>query len=211
VTIDTPDASAVAAAYDRWAESYDTDPNQTRALAAAVLRQGALELVGHDVIEIGCGTGHNTQWLAGHASSVLALDISEGMLRQAKARVPSPRVRFVRHDVRSRWPLADASADLVVAMLVLEHVEHQEEVHFMAVRPERHRRGIGRTLLHHLELEARAQGGRWLHVKTLAPSHPDPYYARTRAFYQAMGFTPLFESTALWGPENPTVVLVKPL
>jgi hypothetical protein len=50
-----------------------------------------------------------------------------------------------------------------------------------------------------------------LNVKTLAPSHPDPYHARTRAFYQAMGFGPLFETAALWGPENPSAVLVKAL
>jgi GNAT superfamily N-acetyltransferase len=162
VTIDTPDASAVAAAYDRWAESYDTDPNQTRALAAAVLRQGALASYLRNLSQL-------PSWVA----------------------LLGPRV--------------------VGAITLEQHFPSSFEVHFMAVRPERHRHGIGRTLLHHLELEARAQGGRWLHVKTLAPSHPDPYYARTRAFYQAMGFTPLFEITALWGPENPTVVLVKPL
>ena len=79
------------------------------------------------------------------------------------------------------------------------------------MRPESHRQGIGRTLLAQLETEAASRGGRWIHVKTLAPSHPDPFYARTRKFYEAMGFAPLFESTALWGPENPAVVLVKRL
>lgn len=81
----------------------------------------------------------------------------------------------------------------------------------MAVRPDWHRQGIGRALLAQLEREATARGGRWLHVKTLAPSHPDPFYARTRKFYRAMGFDLLFESEALWGPENPAAVLVKPL
>ncbi|MEY4549315.1 MAG: hypothetical protein RL685_5510, partial [Pseudomonadota bacterium] len=31
------------------------------------------------------------------------------------------------------------------------------------------------------------------------------------AFYLARGFTPLFESDRLWGPENPALVLVKAL
>jgi ribosomal protein S18 acetylase RimI-like enzyme len=79
----------------------------------------------------------------------------------------------------------------------------------MAVAPNDHREGIGRALLGHIESDARAQGGGWLHVKTLGPSHPDPYYARTRAFYEAMGFEPLFESTTIWGPDNPALVLVK--
>ena len=100
----------------------------------------------------------------------------------------------------------------VVGAITLErHFTTSFEVHFMAVRPELHRRGIGRALLRHVEGEARARGGRWLHVKTLAPSDPDPNYARTRAFYEGMGFFPLFESAALWGPENPAVVLVRAL
>jgi len=36
--------------------------------------------------------------------------------------VNNPRVRFVQHDVRRKWPLPDASADTVVAILILEHV-----------------------------------------------------------------------------------------
>jgi predicted acetyltransferase len=85
------------------------------------------------------------------------------------------------------------------------------EIQFMAVQPEQHRRGIGRALVARLEAEARQRGGRWLHVKTLAPSHPDPFYARTRAFYQALGFEPLFESATLWNADNPAWILVKRL
>ncbi|HYO99059.1 MAG TPA: class I SAM-dependent methyltransferase [Pyrinomonadaceae bacterium] len=124
----------VAAAYDHWAETYDVDANKTRELAAAVLRRSNLKLSGRDVIEIGCGTGSNTEWLAEQARSVHALDFSEGMLRHAKARVRSARVRFVPHDIRSAWPVADASADVVVAMLVLEHVEHLEPIFAEASR-----------------------------------------------------------------------------
>jgi ubiquinone/menaquinone biosynthesis C-methylase UbiE len=118
----------VAGAYDLWADTYDVDPNRTRELAAAVLRQRDLKLAGRSVIEVGCGTGRNTFWLAERAASVLALDISEGMLRQAKAYVKSPRVRFLQHDIRFAWPVADASADVVIAMLVLEHVEHLDPI-----------------------------------------------------------------------------------
>ena len=131
---DPPDKAQVAAAYDRWAETYDTDLNRTREMAASVLSQCDLELAGRDVIEIGCGTGRNTEWIAERAESVLAMDFSEGMLRQAKSRVRSPRVRFVRHDVRARWPQADATADIVIAMLVLEHIEQVGPVFAEAAR-----------------------------------------------------------------------------
>ncbi len=114
----------VAAAYDRWATEYDSDENRTRDLAAAQLRASGLHLAGRRVLEIGCGTGRNTVWLAEQARSVLGLDFSEGMLRQATARSLPPHVRFQRHDLREPWPLADDAVDVVVAMLVLEHVEH---------------------------------------------------------------------------------------
>jgi malonyl-CoA O-methyltransferase len=114
----------ISGAYDGWAEVYDTDRNRTRDLAAAVLRRASLDPTGRDVVEIGCGTGANTAWLAERAGSVLGLDFSPEMLRRAEARVRSARVRFVRHDVRSAWPAASGSADVVIAMLVLEHVEY---------------------------------------------------------------------------------------
>jgi ubiquinone/menaquinone biosynthesis C-methylase UbiE len=128
------DKSEVAAAYDRWAKTYDIDANRTRELAAKVLRQLHRDLAVHTVIEIGCGTGYNTQWLVERARNVLALDFSEEMLRYAKARVRSPHLRFVQHDIRSAWPLADASADLVIAMLVLEHIEQIEPIFTEAAR-----------------------------------------------------------------------------
>jgi ubiquinone/menaquinone biosynthesis C-methylase UbiE len=114
----------IAAAYDRWAVRYDEDRNKTRDMAASVLRQADLALTGRAVIEIGCGTGFNTGWLTERSSSITALDFSEGMLRRARARVDAPHVRFLRHDIRDSWPVATHSADVVIAMLVFEHVEH---------------------------------------------------------------------------------------
>lgn len=124
----------IAAAYDRWAETYDTDPNLTRELAHTVLAQLDLKLEGRELIEIGCGTGRNTEWLAGRARAVMALDFSAEMLSKARARVASPQVRFLQHDIRSTWPVADASADLIIVMLVLEHIESLEPVFAEAAR-----------------------------------------------------------------------------
>jgi malonyl-CoA O-methyltransferase len=126
--------SEIAAAYNDWAETYDRQPNRTRDLAAMALRQFDLKLEGRKVIEVGCGTGRNTEWLAERAAELVGLDFSEAMLARARARVNDPRVRFVQHDVRANWPLADASADVIVAMLILEHVEHLETVFSEAAR-----------------------------------------------------------------------------
>lgn len=42
-------------------------------------------------------------------------------------------------------------------------------------------------------------------------SHPSPEYARTRAFYHAMGFVDLECFPTLWDAGNPCLVLVKAL
>ncbi|HEV7702708.1 MAG TPA: class I SAM-dependent methyltransferase, partial [Gemmatimonadaceae bacterium] len=112
----------IAAAYDRWSAQYDRDPNATRDLDGVALRLAGLRVRGRHVLEIGCGTGKNTAWLAGEASSVIAMDFSEGMLARARARVTAPTVRFVSHDVRHAWPIAANSVDVVTCDLVLEHV-----------------------------------------------------------------------------------------
>jgi len=100
----------------------------------------------------------------------------------------------------------------VVGFVVLEeHTPVASEVHVLAVAAAHHRRGLGRALLRELEKQARARGHRLVHVKTLGPSDPDPSYAMTRAFYELMGFLPLFETSAFWGEGQPTLVMVKVL
>src|SRR5882762_7091144 len=125
---DSSNQSEIATAYNDWAETYDSVPNRTRDLAAEALRQTDINLAGRKVIEVGCGTGRNTVWLAERAAEILGIDFSDAMLARAKARVNNTRVRFIQHDVRTPWPLAGASADVVIAMLILEHVEHLETV-----------------------------------------------------------------------------------
>ncbi len=92
------------------------------------------------------------------------------------------------------------------------HNPESAELEVLAVDSSMHRLGVGRQLVGRLETELRTRGGiRLFHVKTLGPSDLYEPYRRTREFYRALGFVPLFESVALWGPENPALVLVKPM
>jgi malonyl-CoA O-methyltransferase len=113
-------------AYDAWAAAYDTDHNLTRDLDAVVTREVLAGSAGAKMLEIGCGTGKNTAWLAGIARCMLALDFSAGMLRQAQARlrtVGASNVALALADLAHPWPCASEWADLVVSNLVLEHIE----------------------------------------------------------------------------------------
>jgi GNAT superfamily N-acetyltransferase len=83
------------------------------------------------------------------------------------------------------------------------------EVHVLAVAAERHGQGVGRALMRQAERWALTLGARFMQVKTLGPSHADPHYAKTRAFYLRIGYEPLLETDRFWGEGNPTLLLVK--
>jgi ribosomal protein S18 acetylase RimI-like enzyme len=85
------------------------------------------------------------------------------------------------------------------------------ELHLIAVLRAFHGVGLGGALVRAAEAHLRAQGVHWFHVKTLSSRDPDENYARTRAFYAAMGFESLEEIVEVWGPQNPCLLLVKRL
>jgi coenzyme F420-0:L-glutamate ligase / coenzyme F420-1:gamma-L-glutamate ligase len=94
-------------------------------------------------------------------------------------------------------------------LCVQQHTPRAAEITVMGVRREQHRRGIGRALVAAAEGWCRAQGIRFLQVKTLGPSLPDAGYEATRAFYEAAGFVALEELHGLWSHDNPALILVK--
>jgi ubiquinone/menaquinone biosynthesis C-methylase UbiE len=113
-------------AYTRWSETYDADPNRTRDLDAEVTRSWLGERQFGAALEIGCGTGKNTELLTAIAERVTAIDFSPGMLRQARAKALArgfaSRVDFAIADITRPWSVEAQSFDLVVCNLVLEHV-----------------------------------------------------------------------------------------
>ncbi len=124
----------VASAYDEWAISYEAVENATRDLAAKVLRQQPINLRDRRILEIGCGTGLNTRYLAQHSRHVVAMDFSAGMLAQARANVSAPNVRFLQGDIQQEWPVEANSIDVIVCMLVLEHLKKLDHVFQQASR-----------------------------------------------------------------------------
>ena len=106
---------------------------------------------------------------------------------------------------------AVADNGVVGVCLVREHNPKSAEIHLIAVRPDHHRAGVGRALVAAVEAETRATRKQLLSVKTYGPSGKSEPYERTRRFYEALGFIPLEENTAIWGEDNPCLILVKPL
>lgn len=103
------------------------------------------------------------------------------------------------------------SDDQVVGVLMLKyHGPQSAEVHLLAVLPDQHGHGIGSALLGVAELDLVEDGYALLQVKTLGPSDPDEFYARTRDFYVRRGFLPLEELDSIW-PDDACLIMVKAL
>lgn len=115
-----------------------------------------------------------------------------------------------KRDVEAMTMFAALENGRVVGFLALkQHTPHAVEIHVMGARPEHHRSGVGRALVARAEEWVRASGARFFTVKTRSPSAPDPNYAKTHRFYEAMGFLPIEEFPLLWDPKNPALMLAK--
>ncbi len=107
--------------------------------------------------------------------------------------------------------IAKEGSSIVGFLTLKQEMPEAAEIVAMGVLPEWHRRGIGRALVEVASEFVVSQGARLLQVKTLGPSHPSAEYAATRSFYQSLNFIPIEETTAIWGPANPCLILVKAL
>ncbi|MCM8569450.1 class I SAM-dependent methyltransferase [Gramella jeungdoensis] len=115
-------------AYDEWSGQYDTNKNRTRDLDEMVTKNILKDIPFSKVLELGCGTGKNTQWLSKHADEILAVDFSEKMLEIAKEKVTDSKVRFQKADIIKDWDWTSVKYDLVTCNLILEHVEELKPV-----------------------------------------------------------------------------------
>jgi malonyl-CoA O-methyltransferase len=112
---------SVQEGYERWAPTYDRDPNPLLALEERQLKLMLPRLEGKRVLDLACGTG---RWLAclmtGGASSGVGIDFSPAMLAAAKEK-SAVRRRLVQADCRA-LPIAYAVIDLVVCSFAVGHI-----------------------------------------------------------------------------------------
>ncbi len=118
----------VEKAYNSWSTQYDTNENKTRDLEAVALRKILAGKNFKHCLEVGCGTGKNTEWLITICDQITAIDLSEGMLSIAKEKFNSDKansnkVNFNIADITKDWAFANPPYDLVTFSLMLEHIE----------------------------------------------------------------------------------------
>lgn len=118
----------VKKAYNIWAAQYDTNDNKTRDLEARSLRGALSQIDFQTCLEIGCGTGKNTEWLAAKSTHLTAVDLSEEMLEIAKQKNIADNVEFQLADINNDWTFTDRQYDLITFSLVLEHIENLNNI-----------------------------------------------------------------------------------
>ena len=108
-------------AYNNWAKTYDTVTNPTRDLEGKAIRILLEHETPHHLLEIGCGTGKNTQWLLNKCTNLTAIDFSPEMLKIAREKITDGKVQFKQADVTKQWKFD--KANLITCSLVLEHIQ----------------------------------------------------------------------------------------
>lgn len=78
-----------------------------------------------NILEIGAGTGHWTEFLSKNGFSVTGIDIAEQMLEQAnKKKIPNTTFKVISAET---LPFEDKSIENIVAITSLEFIENQEK------------------------------------------------------------------------------------
>lgn len=153
-------------AYNNWSDIYDSNENLTRDLDAKILRETLAGQRFDSILETGCGTGKNTEFLAQIGAHVHALDFSERMVEKAKEKIKAGNVRFEMADLTKRWPCEDSDYDLIICSLVLEHIADLSHIFAEAARTLR-------------------PGGQFF----INELHPFKQYGGTKARYEQAGQT----------------------
>ena len=109
--------------YNAWAYQYDNNINPTRDLDKIVTKKSLSNIDFFKVLELGCGSGKNTEWLISKADKLVGLDFSKNMLALARKKITSKKVTFINADINKKWPVDNNSFDLATINLTLEHIE----------------------------------------------------------------------------------------
>lgn len=121
-------------------------------------------------------------------------------------------IRDCAEAVRTQEGLVAEDGGAVVGFCTYEpRAAGVAEITWMAVQADRRRTGIGTAMVEALADRLAARGVALLLVKTLSDREGSYLpYEQTLRFYFAMGFLRVAELD-IWGPENPALLLAKPL
>jgi SAM-dependent methyltransferase len=124
-------------AFDREVERYESWYGTPRGRRASRAETGLLDWLlaafpdARTVLDVGCGTGHFTTWLAGRGLRAIGLDRAPGMLAGLRRLLPGCPALLAD---AGALPLRDRAVDLVVFVTTLEFVEDPQRALAEAAR-----------------------------------------------------------------------------
>jgi SAM-dependent methyltransferase len=116
VTRDVPETDLLTG-YARWSATYDDTGNPVVVAEERGMRPLLDELDGR-ILDVGCGTGRHTTYLADRGDDVVGVDQSPEMLARAVAKHD---VSELCQAVLTELPFADGTFDAALCALVLAH------------------------------------------------------------------------------------------
>ena len=106
--------------YDDLAKEYESEKLRVFSMLALVPK-------GLNVLDLGCGTGRFLPFLASAKANIVAVDLSDAMLKRAKERMASyDAIKFYACDA-GEVPIEDGWADACFINMVLHHVPNPAE------------------------------------------------------------------------------------
>jgi ubiquinone/menaquinone biosynthesis C-methylase UbiE len=102
------------------------DPERGKSELDALFGRLGADPHGGTCVEVGCGPGRMTRHLTDRFERVIALDVSPAMIAQARANAPDAEFRLVSGEGLDG--VDDATADVLVCYLVLQHLPRRELV-----------------------------------------------------------------------------------
>lgn len=187
VPIAALDSASIVEAYRRWAGVYDTVfggiSSKGRLRAVAMVNR----LPGHDVLEVGVGTGLALPHY-NRDKRITGIDLSKEMLRKARERTRRDgltNVQTLREMDAEATDFEDASFDTAVAMFVASVVPNPKRL--LAEMRRLVRPGGNILIINHF---AAARGPRWWLERAMAPAS------------RALGWHPDFAMDGIFEPED---------
>jgi malonyl-CoA O-methyltransferase len=125
---------SVVEGYDKWAPTYDQDPNPLIALEEKVTLDMMGNVEGRRVLDLGCGTGRYCALLARLGAKVVGLDPSREMLRRARPKITAGTHFELKQGTIDQVDYPDGHFDLIVSALTFGHLPELEPVFGEVVR-----------------------------------------------------------------------------
>ncbi|MCW3090202.1 MAG: hypothetical protein JWP81_1271 [Ferruginibacter sp.] len=118
-----------ATAYDQWAASYDSQPDNLMLALDEELFSSLLddtEISNKIIADIGCGTGRHWKKILDKAPlKLIGYDVSQGMLEILQKKFPQAETHVLSSNKLRE--LKDHSCDMVISTLTIAHIDDVQE------------------------------------------------------------------------------------